>query len=606
MIPDIQPLQYDRLKIGMFGELGDGANTEIKFVQTVLSSDDLDYITLISDIPGSEQWPIRDLFQRDVDKNRIDKGLIPYFKDQSKVKFFNPLTLVLLPIDETNQIITTLESIPTEESRYDDGRPCDIINKEGFFTIKILRNDPNNRIAELRWRGSKCHLVAIDGQHRLSALKRLRTIDGNPIRDWKIPAVILIARKKDVEEPSLGVLEIVRNTFVYINTYAVTIDENRRILLDDEDCSALCVQEVIRHAHENDVMDLTERRNGNLSLLLFNWRGLNISDNHNVSLFSAFEIYEWFNIFFLPERKDFERELELANCLPPIRLVQTDKSSILSVTSSHDSNAVREQFTKTILPGITYFLENFCPITDYIQILNSNEISDNEQSIYARHAYMKLRFGSHITVGNQMDQEIKSVFDDLWKKFRFERDRIHFLIRKDVGIRAVIFSFAEIRNKRRNYGIDENWLAYSELILPFFNAIYKENWFNLVNTLSKEQKRSLTHIVYDSADGIINYRLNDIENSLGAFITCLTLKKMHNSLEDQSLKEKIRLDIAEIIENRIGKSIVKDIRKLVKSTLAPNFVGQTLNEIDNQIKQETTKLTNAHIKFLKGFIIDRY
>ena len=40
--------------MGYFGEFGEGANASIRFLQTVIKHEELDEITLISNIPGSQ------------------------------------------------------------------------------------------------------------------------------------------------------------------------------------------------------------------------------------------------------------------------------------------------------------------------------------------------------------------------------------------------------------------------------------------------------------------------------------------------------------------------------------------------------------------------
>ena len=66
-LPPVSELKYNQQKLGYFGELGSGANARIRFLQSAVTKDELDNITLIEHIPGSERWQIRDLFQRDVD-----------------------------------------------------------------------------------------------------------------------------------------------------------------------------------------------------------------------------------------------------------------------------------------------------------------------------------------------------------------------------------------------------------------------------------------------------------------------------------------------------------------------------------------------------------
>ena len=187
--PAINFNPYNIIKIGYFGELGEGANARIRFLQTVIKPEELDDITLISNIPGSAYWDIRDLFQRDVDDERVEKDIIPYFKDKNKVKFFNPLTLILLPMEEMGKDaikdIEYIDPLIQEEG----GIKVNIFEKKDFYKFKIYQ-EPNS-FGQLEWNDHKCFLVAIDGQHRLSAMKRWKQEPKTDFSDWRIPVVIL-------------------------------------------------------------------------------------------------------------------------------------------------------------------------------------------------------------------------------------------------------------------------------------------------------------------------------------------------------------------------------------------------------------------------------
>ena len=51
-----QPVNpYKKEKWGYYGELGEGANSKIRFLQTVISHEELNDITLISNIPGERK-----------------------------------------------------------------------------------------------------------------------------------------------------------------------------------------------------------------------------------------------------------------------------------------------------------------------------------------------------------------------------------------------------------------------------------------------------------------------------------------------------------------------------------------------------------------------
>jgi hypothetical protein len=65
-----------------------------------------DCFRLVEDIPGSENWGYNAIFQRDIDEDRVKEELLEeYLLVEDKFKFFNPLTIALLPFDPGEQKI---------------------------------------------------------------------------------------------------------------------------------------------------------------------------------------------------------------------------------------------------------------------------------------------------------------------------------------------------------------------------------------------------------------------------------------------------------------------------------------------------------------------
>src|SRR5205085_10265277 len=122
-----------------------------------------------------------------------------------------------------------------------DGHHYIRYERSGLFCVDQHENVP--AYSKLRWNSNKVKLVAIDGQHRLSALKYWKDLPGPKDLDtWQIPVVILGVFRADNEsthQPA-NLLEIVRKTFVYINSRAEEVNETRLILLEDEGIPEVC------------------------------------------------------------------------------------------------------------------------------------------------------------------------------------------------------------------------------------------------------------------------------------------------------------------------------------------------------------------------------
>jgi hypothetical protein len=273
----------NRIKYGIWGTLGSGNNCEVHFIQTILTSDDIDNVKRISEIPESQKWKVKDLFQRNVNKKRVNDGIIPYLNDDTRIKFFNPLTLIILPHDLKDRIIKEIPILKQE--KYVDSNTeleFDGFNYEGFYRFG-LSDEPF--FGKVDWNSNTCYMVAIDGQHRLTALKEIKNNPNNNISDWKVPAVILMVHKtKNVNTPDL--LEVVRKVFIDINNRARKVNNARKIILNDALSVDVLCQEIIEYSHS--------QKNESLPLHFFDWRGDDDDQIPVSSVVSVEELNNWF------------------------------------------------------------------------------------------------------------------------------------------------------------------------------------------------------------------------------------------------------------------------------------------------------------------------
>ena len=258
--PQSKQLVYNRQLYGVYGEFGAGAGVQAFYLQSAITPDQLKWIDLISDIQGSEQWPVRDLFQRDVDNDRVALSLLPYLQDHARIKFFNPITLTVLPMDENGTVLTRMPSV-IESTMEEDDRNWRCLERQGYYHVRWIEDNP--QYAQIKWSDTRSRLVAIDGQHRLSALKRFLRDEKGPAHGeflkWRIPAVIVSFRSGEGRADPPSVLEVVRSIFVYINTEAKEVNEARKILLSDESVNDVCTQELLERSHKNDLKPEPER-----------------------------------------------------------------------------------------------------------------------------------------------------------------------------------------------------------------------------------------------------------------------------------------------------------------------------------------------------------
>jgi len=586
--------QYPRRKIGYSGELGQGSGVTIKFLQTAINHSELDNLDLIENIPGSDKWDVRDLFQRTVDKERVSKSILPYLQDENKVKFFNPLTLVLLPFDpQTTEVEHDLAFVkPRTEGEGE--HQYEVFEKENFYQFYVHQNEP--AYSYIEWNEQKIKVVAIDGQHRLSALKRWKNDPkkGHEFATWSIPVVILALFKEKEDSNPPTILEVVRKTFVYINSTAKEINESRKILLDDESVNCICCQEVVQHAHENDQKSIKELDIQRIPLMFFDWRGEVKNDRPNpgpAAIKSIEEIKDWFENYIIgyDGSPDQEASLNLEELIPPLTSFGKDKA-----LSTDDSHKIREQFKKHLLPAFCYVMENFEPYKEYIKKCRLKQYDDEKDDDISKHAYQKICFGSY-NVGSDLIESVENKYREIVNDFiGIKQETFHELIVRDVGMRSIWSAFGILKNIKDDLSQEtEDWLSYSEWFTPLANEIYNEGWFKSWSDLKKKHSILLTHVVYDPSGGIINYRHNDVKDALGTFFALLIAKKSGDTKLQSSAWDELNVNFR--------KPLKKGIRRQVTAEIKDTFSGTDF-ERKEKINKETDKKVSKHLKQLEKFL----
>jgi hypothetical protein len=594
-LPGGSKIVYNFSKMGIYGELGQGANAKIRFLETVISKDELDNITLISQIPGSETWEVRDLFQRDVDDSRVTHQILPYLKNDTLVKYFNPITLILLPMAESaREVLKEVEFISPQMSTEDDIK--EYYEKLNFYKFSIY--DHEEPLAKIEWNNQKCVLVAIDGQHRISALKRWKSEPSSNFEDWKIPVIILNIFKVNKDENTANILEVVRKTFVYINTKSEEVNNARAILLNDESVNAICTQELIQFAHENDTRPIDARDLNTIPLIFFDWQG-RVSNGKQVdfgaSIKSIEEIYKWFEEYILDEDgKDKQKnELLLRDLIPELESYGRD----LPLTHS-DALRVRAQFRAVLLDGFLFLLQNFIPYKEYIRLARGIERDAINRSDHAQHAFMKLRFGSHNAPSDQVTA-VEAEFENLKAQFKSLKDTFpKIILQNDIGMRAVIYAFGTCRPELNNYLNNVMpWFEYSQHFTKAINEIYTGGWFN--NGIAPAKKVFLTNLAYDESDTIINYKIEQAKDGLGAFLVILVFKKLWNyQIIEENDFENIWGDFSSVLR----KTYAFGRRKYHKSQLSSMWQGN-IPDLNAEVKRLADLDSNLRVENFKAFLI---
>jgi hypothetical protein len=583
LVPPTGLNPYNQKKAGFYGELGSGANARVKFLQTAMSYEELDKVTLIQDIPGSETWDVRDLFQRDVDQDRVSHQILPYLKDPTRLKYFNPLTLVLLPLTsqhgEVERELKALAPTVVEE----EGHTYNRYAVDERFAFREHQQHPE--FSSVEWNDRRVKVVAIDGQHRLSALKRWRNDPSGPgdLRNWRIPVILLGIVKDDPEKEAATVLEVVRKTFLYINTQAVQISRSRQILLDDESINSLCVQELVQASHANDVLPPENRNSATLPLLFFDWMG---QTKHGIEFAApamvkrTVELEEWMSEYLLGDdgQTSQETRLELSDLIPPL-----DTRDLKRILSHEDSRRIRNQFREVLYPGLAFLLENFTPYRKYVSEVRALEADALKGSDIAKHAFSRLRFGTS-QADAQLHQAVQGEFDRLVLDLEEIKNRLFDeLVGRDVGMRAVVAAFATLKDFRDKRELGSlTWLEFAKWFVPGINKVYDQGWFETFQDNSFSAH--LTHVVFDPSGSIVNYKMRDAGVSLGTMIALLVIQAEGDEDELADGWEKLADDLRVPLRRGYRKRIRANLRDTFNGT-AMEFIAKVNKAADHDVDE---------------------
>ncbi|MBZ9774022.1 DNA sulfur modification protein DndB [Mesorhizobium sp. CO1-1-8] len=199
------------------------------------------YFKLFEELPQADtgEWTLEELFQRDISWERVDNEILAYLNSPTRPQFFNSLTVALMPSH-------------TQSLGGDFGPPIDIpplvdagLGKSiglGGVQIQFYGSDVDvpSGAGKLRWATDRVDAVAVDGQHRLAAIKRF--VKEAKRERWEgaaVPIIFLIAderigfRTPLAENDPSRTVSALRNVFIDLNKNARPVSPSRTILLDD-------------------------------------------------------------------------------------------------------------------------------------------------------------------------------------------------------------------------------------------------------------------------------------------------------------------------------------------------------------------------------------
>lgn len=212
-----------------------------------------EYFKLFEELPQADtgEWTLEELFQRDISWDRVDSEILEYLKSPTRPQFFNALTVALLPGHATSfggDFGPDVTIPPIADPGL--GKPLTL----GGVQVQFYGSDVDviAGAGKMRWSTGHVDAVAVDGQHRLAAIKKFtRQAKRSQWQDASVPVIFLIADERVGFQTPKGAEErprtvsALRSVFIDLNKNARPVSPTRTILLDDLDVVSVCTRALI-------------------------------------------------------------------------------------------------------------------------------------------------------------------------------------------------------------------------------------------------------------------------------------------------------------------------------------------------------------------------
>jgi hypothetical protein len=575
--------QSRRLK-GYVGEFGAGGGGKIVFLQSALSTTQLEWLSLVSEIAGSEQWPVRDLFQREVDKVRVKRDILPWLEDDSAVKFFSPLTLAVLPFDPATNRVRHTSNIPDRRVETVGGRNWEVVELAGCFRFSSVGE--GHGYGTLDWDRMHARVVAVDGQHRLAALREFVRNGGTRVRSWSIPVVVCGLFRENAAAAPASLLEVIRNIFVYINTKANPPSRTRQILLDDQSVNNVAVQELLEYSHQREVEGQSHDID-RLPLLFFDWRGATEGGEPVLSptaVKSAVEVRDWMSSYILGEDRSSHQLRALDIPLDSQLAEQLERPFIDPEAIAE----VRSRFNSKWLHPIEIVLREFIPYNKYLAHLRRIERELQAQPDIGAHVLATLRFGTDLIQDRDVAIKYAQIIDEITD---LKHDLIPELLRLDIGMRGVFSAFRTLHEIRDIGSHSEELEEYSRWFVDSLNKAHADDWF----VRHGSRRRFLKHVCLAPNDSVVNYRLRDVLESYGALLTVVLAAHSHGSTLWPTEAEWDQMWTA-IVEKRLMKRVLKGNKTEARASLREQYSDK--HELKREVERLAERRTRQYAKEL--------
>lgn len=155
----------------------------------------IENFSILDDLPqvARMEWKLSELFQRDINWDRVRNSIARYLRNDAVPQFFNALTIALLPKGEdyfAANFSKTEKYPPLQDSGLEEAVTIGGIQIAGYEGADGL-------VGKLRWDKDLVVAVAVDGQHRLAAMREAKAAISESARmNTSVPVIIIVPDKR--------------------------------------------------------------------------------------------------------------------------------------------------------------------------------------------------------------------------------------------------------------------------------------------------------------------------------------------------------------------------------------------------------------------------
>ena len=600
--------------------LSHNGSVSVPYFATVMPLQDLvNQIKLVEDLPEEVllDWSLEELFQRDIDQKRVERELVNhYLNDSRKISFFNSLTIALLPKSgfTIDKCYGEPDSKPTDKG--EDWERSDVGN---ICVDRLIGQD----IGVIRWHKERIFPVAIDGQHRLAALRqyyeeRKKYLENSPEFETKISLILLVLDERvgftgRSEKP---IIDTLREIFIDLNKNARHVPHSRLILLQNQDIQSLCVRTLLADKAKESSPDV-------LPLSIVTWRNDEPKFDSGYSITSVLNLDKIVSYCLNgaslekieeeegeetekeqkeEEKKKIQRYVDRLTAKLELNpeVEESIRKHIQSCVSRREPfsfedshlKALKEAFRQQWAPHIVHVFRKFAPYKKYLSTAKEIGAIDKMLADYLlrpveRREEFEKRKTREISTFNP-DSQLK---EPLRKLENLKANEWAFQV---VFQKALFTNLLELESESSFFlGDETSKKDFLTWWIDQVNTLHKQGVFNLDWKAGKKKADLWLGIANNPGSGSIQYS-QAATNRISSFITLCIYFKHGNTQQDESKFANSLIDDSESLPKLVRnafKRIKNGFESLVKAKMDTNEIDG--KPLEREIKRELVKRLKA-------------